>query len=1418
MTKPLFALGVFLAPLFCQEPVGPARYYAPQKERVRAALKRELPSLRAPMPLAVEQSLLPLTSKEIAAVPVHERTPLAGVHRALAVDMAEFGRWEAGPDGRRIWRAAIHSPNAAGLRIEFIGFDVGAGRVWVHDGAAQPTEIDGPYAGRGVFGDGRFWSETIFSSSVTIEYEPDPAAAESYTVPFHVRTVSHIFRDLFDAPVKEAAIPCHVDFSCHPEWAETGRAVARLIFEKDGGSYFCSGTLLNTRNSSFVPFFLTANHCIDSDAVARTVQAFWFYQTGQCNGTPPGTRDLPRSNGSTLLVTGDENQGDFTLLRLASVPDGAFFAGWRPEEMPVDTNLTGVHHPAGDYKRISFGVRTAGPSAAGLLAPGVAYTVRWNQGHTEGGSSGSGLFSSPGVLVGTLTGGLRPPPGGTKCDQNPDFSFYGRFSSYYPSIRDFLEDRTTTPAPPPTTTTGVTALVSGAAQSFSAGPVNNATLLASPSYRIDVPAGAARLVVRLSNTTAGADIDLFVRFGSAPVVSGGRVSSDHSSATAGGDETVIVTPNSVPALRAGTYFISMALFTTGVAVQGTITATVESGTTPPPGGTPNQLTSGVPANFSYPAISNGGTLFSPPFTVVIPQGATRLTVRVATTTPNADVDVFVRFNVAPEVQNSRVVADHAGDSATGNETVTVTSATSPPLRAGTYFIALALFTNGVAVQGTVTATVEGGGGSTNPPPAGQVALTSGAPQNFSLPQVSSATFFSNPIYTIQVPQGATRLTVRLTTNTPNVDVDLYVRYNTAPALQGTTVAADHKGESDTGSESIVITPASSPPLRPGTYYIGLSLFTTGVPVTGSVVALLETGGTTPPPAAGQPVQLTSGAARTFQLPSISSATLFNAPASLYTINVPQNATRLTIRLTTSTPNADIDLFARFGSAPELANSRVTADHSSTSDSGEETIVVTPTSTPALRTGTYYIALASFATGVVVNGSLTATVEVATAPPPPPSGGPASLTSGQPRPFELRPVDDPTLFNLPSSMFTIQVPEGATRLQVRVVTSTPNADVDLYVNQGSAPRVTDGRVQADHRSETDGTGNETIVITPSSTPALRAGAYFIALGLFTTGTAVSGTVTATVDAPNTAPPPTDNRLLTSGQSSTFQMNAVDSPTLFRGASSFRITVPEGATRLNVRVSSADPAVDVDLYVRYEQDIGVDNGSVVADYSSETETGNETINVTASSKPPLRPGTYYIALALYSVGVPASGAITATIDREVPTIRTGRELRPGEPVTFDVPQVSQPTFYAGNSGFYVDVPDGAGALTVRLETTPNEVDLDLFVRRGRAPELQDGRIVADYRSVSDFGSESITITGNSTPPLQPGTYFLALANYTTGAAASARLVAELAGQSASRVELQKESPVLRKQKPPIGEPENGAFRKGVLPEIIPPEVLK
>ncbi len=117
--------------------------------------------------------------------------------------------------------------------------------------------------------------------------------------------------------------------------------------------------------------------------------------------------------------------------------------------------------------------------------------------------------------------------------------------------------------------------------------------------------------------------------------------------------------------------------------------------------------------------------------------------------------------------------------------------------------------------------------------AADVLLTSGTPFPTSVPGKTIA----KNLY-IEVPQGATKLTVTLTNGTG--DLDLYLKYGRR--LQGDTVNqldadTDFISDGPTASESIVVTPSSNPPLRAGRWYIGtlnLNSSTTHFTVTATV--------------------------------------------------------------------------------------------------------------------------------------------------------------------------------------------------------------------------------------------------------------------------------------------------------------------------------------------------------------------------------------------------------------------------------------------------------------------------------------------------------------------------------------------------------------------------------------------------------
>src|ERR1019366_3533214 len=134
--------------------------------------------------------------------------------------------------------------------------------------------------------------------------------------------------------------------------------------------------------------------------------------------------------------------GDYSLVLLQDVPAGATFAGWDIADPPLTAALTGIHHPSGSWKRISFGERLNDRSTAvgGVSAPGDLFLqVQWDQGLLEHGSSGSPLFSAPGVVVGSASY-ADVLSDGTVCTINPSVSGYARFSHTYAQVHDYLEN------------------------------------------------------------------------------------------------------------------------------------------------------------------------------------------------------------------------------------------------------------------------------------------------------------------------------------------------------------------------------------------------------------------------------------------------------------------------------------------------------------------------------------------------------------------------------------------------------------------------------------------------------------------------------------------------------------------------------------------------------------------------------------------------------------------------------------------------------------------------------------------------------------------------------------------------------------------------------------------------------------------
>ena len=377
-------------------------------------------------------------------------------------------------------------------------------------------------------------------------------------------------------------------------------------------------------------------------------------------------------------------------------------------------------------------------------------------------------------------------------------------------------------------------------------------------------------------------------------------------------------------------------------------------------------------------------------------------------------------------------------------------------------------------------------------------------------------------------------------------------------------------------------------------------------------------------------RLTPGRPVEFRVGPVDSPTLFTGDDS-YRLEVPDNASRVTLTLESVEPDVDVDLYVRYGEDNDVQNGRPVTDYASVGLTGNEEIVITHESDPPLRAGTYFVSVSLYDTGVVAECTLTAEVETDEEDPEQ-IGVP--LTPGRAVEFRIDPVDNPTLFNGDNS-FRLEVSGNASRVTFTLESADPDVDVDLYARFGEDNDLQDGRIVYDYVSRGD-TGNEEIIITPESDPPLQAGSYFVSVVLWDTGVAAECTLTAEVETDEEDPEQISGGPLTPGTPADFRLGPVDSPTLFAGVNSFRLEVPEAATLVTFTLESD---ADVALLVRHGEDNDIQDGRAVFDYLDD-----ERIGITRRSDPPLRAGTYFVSVVVFDTGVVAEGTITATVETD------------------------------------------------------------------------------------------------------------------------------------------------------------------------------
>lgn len=343
-----------------------------------------------------------------------------GLARALAPEgQALAAQWAEASGGDRVAQVEVRSVGAAALRV---GLDV-AGldpALELRFGGSRSPErplarITVAEAQRLLGDDGLYWTPSTDGEVQRIEVTV-PAGADAPAA-LSLPRLSHEIVDSrtpYRLPQKIGESgACNVDVVCRlnelgPHFANVRHAVAHMRFVVGSSTFICTGTLVADNDpASQVPLFHSANHCFSSNTsvppnatqmqtVANTLNTFWNYEATTCNGNVSAPQ-IRLTGGATYL--GSDHRTDGMLLRLnQAAPAIAFFAGWNADPLPDNRAVTAIHHPSGDARMVSTGQK--------LSEDADNHQVGWLSGTTEGGSSGSGLFTIAASGAYELRGGL----------------------------------------------------------------------------------------------------------------------------------------------------------------------------------------------------------------------------------------------------------------------------------------------------------------------------------------------------------------------------------------------------------------------------------------------------------------------------------------------------------------------------------------------------------------------------------------------------------------------------------------------------------------------------------------------------------------------------------------------------------------------------------------------------------------------------------------------------------------------------------------------------------------------------------------------------------------------------------------------------------------------------------------------------
>ena len=272
----------------------------------------------------------------------------------------------------------------------------------------------------------------ISGDSIVIELRTEknsePKTFKIKKVYYDFLGITGIKNTLLKIRSNNASCSSEVDINCDEglDYQDIKHAVLRYTFEEDNMLYMCTGTLINNYQNDGTPYMLTAAHCVCSDKIAETVITYFNYEKISCESRQEAA--CKTIEGASLVATAPKTmytpsfgrrfevpEMDFSLLKLSTVPTAdyePYYAGFTVSEDEGLEKVACIHHPNGDYKKISISKSEPYVDTYPNEDDETNYDInchwhiaQWAVGTTETGSSGSALLNSSKKIIGILSGG-----------------------------------------------------------------------------------------------------------------------------------------------------------------------------------------------------------------------------------------------------------------------------------------------------------------------------------------------------------------------------------------------------------------------------------------------------------------------------------------------------------------------------------------------------------------------------------------------------------------------------------------------------------------------------------------------------------------------------------------------------------------------------------------------------------------------------------------------------------------------------------------------------------------------------------------------------------------------------------------------------------------------------------------------------